>query len=149
MQNKITLFYVGSLLAVAVIAFYIVSNREGDRLLPGDYELITHQIQQKQQEQGQLVLAPKLQRLSYNWQLMTKLADLAHVKYEYRGNKEADVQHIYAGPAATWDGVLTGNTTSIIALLLTLQKEIPIFLNLIAAKEGQLTFHISIVGEES
>lgn len=148
MQNKPILIYAGIMLAVGVVAFYIVSGRQDDRVLPSDVLTIQNEIKATTQQKNQLTLAPKLQKLSYNWQLMTKLANLAHVRYEYRGLKESDVRHAYTGGAPMWDGVMTGTTPSVIALLFTLQKEVPIFLNLVEAKEGNLTFHFSIVGEE-
>lgn len=148
MQNKAVLLYAGIMLVVGVIAFYIVSGRQDERVLPGDALHIQKVIQTTERERKELALAPKLQKLSYNWQLMTKLADLAHVRYEYRGTKEADVRHVYTGGASMWDGVMTGATIPMIALVSTLQKEVPVFLNLVEAKEGNLTFHFSIVGEE-
>lgn len=148
MQNKAVLLYAGIMLAVGVIAFYMVSARQDERVLPADALRIQQNIRAAEQERNQLTLAPKLQKLSYNWQLMTKLADLAHVRYEYRGSKESDVRHVYTGGASMWDGVMTGAMIPMIALVSTLQKEVPVFLNLVEAKEGNLTFHFSIVGEE-
>lgn len=136
-----------AIVVVIAVAINVTMKLDDDRQLPSDFNELDGQIRANQKTVDELNSVAILPLLTDSWRELNATIMLTSVELTPIENSvNIDVGATYMGPLKNWKGSLLGKTPEVIALVKSLQKDVPLFLYDYTVVGGVMKLNFAVVG---
>lgn len=136
-----------AIVAVIGVSVNVTMKLNEDRRLPGDFDSMDSQIRSNQKLVDDLNAVAILPPLTESWRAVNAAVHFTGVELTpIDSNVNINMGNTYMGPLNNWKGALTGRPIEVIALVKSMQKDVPLFLYDYTVVGGAMKLNFVVVG---